>query len=271
LAITLERREVQEALRRREAQLIAAAEIQEFLLPDESITLPGFSIAGRCFPAEFAAGDHFDYLWLPDGSLLVVLGDVSGHGVGPAIVTAALHTRFQALAEESTDLARMAGKVNASLCKATNGELFVTLIAGRIDPKSRTLTYVNAGHPAGVVLDSSGAVKAKLESKTIPLAIVPEVPFSLEGPVPLATGDLVLFFTDGLVEAQPPAGPMFGVERILEIVRKNRDRTPAEITAALHTAVCQYAETESPQDDITVVVVKVETTEDKSTGGTANS
>jgi serine phosphatase RsbU (regulator of sigma subunit)/PAS domain-containing protein len=262
LAITLQRKEAEEDSREKEAQLIAAAEIQKFLLPDGSITIPGFSIAGRCYPAEFAAGDHFDYLWLPDGSLLVVLGDVSGHGVGPAIVTAAFHTRFQTLAEELSDPTEIAAKVNASIHESTNGELFVTMIAGRIDPKSRTLTYVNAGHPPGLILDSAGEVKASLTGKNMPLAILPEVDFILGGPLQLETGDTVLFFTDGLVEAQPRDGPMFGVERVLQIVRENRDKTPTEIIEALYGAVYQYLETERLLDDVTVVVVKVEPTEE---------
>jgi serine phosphatase RsbU (regulator of sigma subunit)/PAS domain-containing protein/putative methionine-R-sulfoxide reductase with GAF domain len=266
LAITLQRKESEGALREKEAQLTAAAQIQEFLLPDESVTMPGFSIAGRCYPAEFAAGDHFDYLWLPDGSLLVVVGDVSGHGVGPAIVTASFHTRFQTAAEEFGDLTEMAAKVNASLNKMTRGDVFVTLIAGRIDPKSRTLTYVNAGHPPGIILDSAGRVKAGLKAKNMPLAILPEVDFILGGPVRLATGDIVLFFTDGLVEAQLQGGPSQGIEKALQIVRENRHKTPTEIIEALYAAACQDLETERLHDDITVVVVKVEPTEEEGAG-----
>jgi PAS domain S-box-containing protein len=263
LAIALQRKEAEDSVRQKEAQLIAAAEIQKALLPEESVALPGFSIAGRCYPAEFAAGDHFNYLWLPDGSLLVVLGDVSGHGVGPAIVTAAFRTRFEALAEQLSDPAEMAAKVNASLHKSTSGEIFVTLLAARIDPQSRTLTYVNAGHPPGLVLDSSGAVKARLETKTMPLAILPDLDFIPGGPVQLAAGDMMLFFTDGLVEAQTLRGPMFGVERVVQTLRENRDKTPTAIIEALYTAVCRYIETERLRDDVTMVVVKVEPTEEE--------
>jgi len=262
LAITLQRRKAEEDLREREMQLIAAAEIQEFLLPKDTVTLPGFSIAGRCYPAEIAAGDHFNYLRLPDGSLLVVVGDVSGHGVGPALITAAFDTQFKTLAEQLSDPAEMVAKVNTVLDASTSGEMFVTLIAGRIDPKSRTLTYVNAGHPPGLILDSAGNVKASLESQNIPLAIQPKVEFIHSGPVQLMAGDLILFFTDGLIEAQPRHGAIFGLDRTHQIVRENRDKTPTEIIEALYGAVCQHQETERLRDDATVVVVKVEPTED---------
>ena len=248
-------------------QLIAAAEIQEFLLPMDTVTLPGFSIAGRCYPAEIAAGDHFNYLRLPDGSLLVVVGDVSGHGVGPALITAAFDTQFKTLAEQLSDPAEMVAKVNTVLDASTSGEMFVTLIAGRIDPKSRTLTYVNAGHPPGLIFDSAGNVKASLEAKNVPLAILREVDFILGGPVQLVAGDILLFLTDGAIEAQSRGGPMFGLERAYETVRQNRDKTPNEIVEALYAAVCQHQETERLRDDVTIVVAKVEPTEEEGIGG----
>ena len=110
-----DRKLAEEAMRKQEAQLLAAAEIQKQLLPQAAPELPGFDIAGRCYAAEFAAGDHFDYLWLPDGSLVLTLADVSGHGVGPAIITASFHARFHSLAEISSDLPQMAKTLNSRL------------------------------------------------------------------------------------------------------------------------------------------------------------
>ena len=119
------------------------------LLPQESPQIRGFDIAGRCYPAETAAGDHFDFLGRPDGSLLVVLGDVSGHGIGPAIVAADFSARLRTLADSPCELAELAGKVNAGLYRETAGKIFVTAILGRLTPQSRTLTCLNAGHPDG--------------------------------------------------------------------------------------------------------------------------
>ena len=88
LAALIVRERLERSLRERDMELLGAKKIQETLLPTSPPNVPGFDIAGRCFPAEAAAGDHFDYLWLPDGSLLVALADVAGHGFGPAIVAA---------------------------------------------------------------------------------------------------------------------------------------------------------------------------------------
>lgn len=116
----------------KEAQLLAAAEIQSCLLPHAPPVIPGFEVAGRCYPADLAAGDHFDFHGPRDGSLVVVLADVSGHGVGPAILTACFHSRFLALAEATSDLPKIAGVLNSRLYQETAGELFITMIAGRM-------------------------------------------------------------------------------------------------------------------------------------------
>lgn len=247
----------EERLRKQEVQLLVAAEIQQQLLPHEPPKLPGFDVAGRCYPAEFAAGDHFDFLWLPDGSLLLVLADVSGHGVGPAIVTASLHARFHSLSELSSDLPQMLKTLNARLFRETAGEMFITLIAARIDPQSRTLTCVNAGHPSGCVLAADGAVKAEFSSASPPLALLPDVEFAASSPVRLADGDLLFLFTDGLTEAHRPQGSMWGTAPAIQIVCENRDKTASEIIDALYGGVREYLGPDKPHDDITLLVVKV--------------
>ena len=102
-----DRKTMEEKLRVQLAQLIAAAEMQSHLLPEKSPEVPGFDIAGKCYPAEFAAGDHFDFLELKDGTFVAVVGDVSGHGVGPALLMACLHAYLRSLADVYTDLSEL--------------------------------------------------------------------------------------------------------------------------------------------------------------------
>lgn len=252
-----DRKAAEETLRKQEAQLLAAAEIQRQLLPQAAPTLPGFDIAGRCYPADFAAGDHFDYLWLPDGSLLLTLADVSGHGVGPAMITASFHARFHSLAEISSDLAHIMRTLNARLYGETAGEMFVTTITTRIEPRSRRLTWVNAGHPPGYLLDASGEIKRQFESSSLPLAIVPELDFAASEPIQLEDQDLIFLYTDGLTEAHRAPDSLFGSERVLQVLREHRRKTAAEMIDAVHAAVCQHLGTSKPHDDITLVVAKV--------------
>jgi PAS domain S-box-containing protein len=252
-----ERKQNEAALRAKNAELFAAAEIQARLLPQHSPQVAGLDIAGRCYPAEAAAGDHFDFLPRPDGSLLLVMGDVSGHGIGPAIVAADFCARLRTMAESPLDLAELAVKVNSGLYDETGGEIFVTAILARLDPVTRTLSCLNAGHPPAVVLDSRGERKAFLTRGGQPFAIFPETVFVVEGPVTLSDGDLVLFYTDGLVETYGQDSSFFGIERAIQIVRERRDESAAEIVEALERAACQHAGADRPHDDITVMLLKV--------------
>jgi PAS domain S-box-containing protein len=251
------RKLAEDRLRAKDAELLAAAEIQAHLLPQESPQLPGFDIAGRCYPAEVAAGDHFDFLWLSDGSLLVVMGDVSGHGLGPAIVAADFCARLRTLSDSLCELREIAVRTNLGLCRETAGEVFVTAILGRLDAESRSLTYLNAGHPAAFVLNSAGEVKARLSEGGLPFAILPMTPFFTGPPVELADDDLVFFYTDGLTEVHRRGEPFFGVERAIRIVRANQHRTADEIIAALYHAACEHIAPNKIADDITMVVIKV--------------
>lgn len=253
------RRAAEETVRRHESELAAAASIQRYLLPHRSPVLPGFEIAGCCYPAEYTAGDYFDYLGFPDGSIAVMAADVTGHGLGSAIVAASCHSCVQSLSESLSDPSEMLGRLNARVYHETGGELLVSVVIARIDLVRRTLTCYNAGHPAVLVLDAQGREKANLPAENMPLGVYAESTFLVGPEVALAPGDLVLLYTDGLTEAFPTNEDtrMFGLPRALEVVRRHLGRGPLEIVDALYRAVCRYIGTDRLKDDVTIVVIKV--------------
>jgi len=257
LAGTIKRVRTEETLLEHEAQLLAAEEIQQRLLPRDAPALPGFDIAGAVYPAEHAAGDHFDYLAMQDGSFGIVVGDVSGHGFSSALLTASTHAYLHSLSELDIGIDVILERVNTALLRDTKEDLFITAVFIRLDPETRTVTYINAGHPNGYVLDSSGDEKAHLASGTIPLAILPDAEFPIGGPISLEPGDLLFLLTDGVLEARASEGPMFGAERALQVVRDNRGKTAKEIIEILYQAALEYSGREKLDDDVTVVVIKV--------------
>ncbi len=258
LAGIIKRKRAEESLRGRDVQLIAAQRIQQHLLPRSAPSVPGFDVAGASFPAEFAAGDHFDYLHLADGALGVVVGDVSGHGFSSALLMASTSAHLRSFVEDHTDVEEIVVHTNSLLCRETEEGRFVTLFFARLDPASRTLQFVNAGHPAGYVLDRSGNVKSVMNSSRVPLAILPESDFPVSGPIRLEPNDVVLLVTDGILEAASPEGVLFGTQRMLEIVRANRHRKAEEIIETLQMAVGDFIQRQQPSDDVTAVVIKVE-------------
>jgi PAS domain S-box-containing protein len=260
LAGIVRRRRAEERLRQQDAQLIAAQRIQKYLLPRSAPDLPGFDVAGASFAAEFAAGDYFDYLHLPDGAVGVVVGDVTGHGVSAALLMASTSAHLRSFVEDHTDVEEILVHTNSLLCRETEEGRFVTLFFARLDPATRLLHYASAGHPAGYVLDQSGGVKHMMKSITTPLAIFPDNQFPVSGPIQLEPGDLVLLVTDGIAEAMASGEVLFGEERMLEVVRAHRDLEAREIIEKLHQAVGQFTQREQPSDDLTIVVIKVQPT-----------
>lgn len=250
-----ERKLAQQALLERDAHILAAQQIQSRILPTASPRIAGFDIAGASCPAAVAEGDYFNYLALLDGGLAVVVGDVSGHGLGPAMLMAMTHAHLQSLVRVYSEVPHILGHTNSFLLNES--DYFVTLMFLCIDPLTRIIRYVSAGHPTGYVFDAEGSIKARLESTTLPLAVLPDIDFPEGEPVALASGDMVLLLTDGLMEARSPCGAFYGAERVCAFVRSHRHCDAARIVTGLQEAVLQFIGGCRQQDDATAVVVKV--------------
>ncbi len=245
-----------EAERLREEMRIAR-QIQQKLFPVAPLPLPGFDVAGASLPAEATGGDYFDYVPMRDDSLGVVIGDVSGHGYGPALLMAQTRAYIHAFLLTHTDVREIIALVNHALAADTPEGRFTTLLFAKLDPKARSLLYVSAGHTTSYLLDAAGKVKAELVSTGMPLGIVPDGEFEASPPIPLDAGDTLLFLTDGVIEAHDPGENLFGAGRALAVVRAHRDRTARETVAALFQAINDFCGARTQFDDMTAVVIKV--------------
>ena len=238
--------------------MIVAQQIQERLFPEKPPGLAGFDIAGGSFPAEFASGDYYDYIPLPEKCYAIVVGDVSGHGIGPALLMASTRAFLRSMARTSGDVSEMLTRANRSLLEDTQADKYVTLFLGRLDPQAREFSYASAGHPAAYVLDASGKVKARLESTAPPLGVVPHAAFPAGTSLTLEPGDLAILLTDGALEATAPDGTRFGESRVLEVVRHSQSESASQIISRLHRAVLDFRRQETLDDDVTAIVLKVD-------------
>ena len=241
---------------RRQQEMRVARLIQQKLFPALPPACPGFEIWGASYPADETGGDYFDYITLENFVTDIVVGDVSGHGYGPALIMAATRAYLRALAMTHARFADVLGIVNRVLAADVGGDHFVTLLLARLDPGSRSLVYTSAGHMTGYILDRSGAVRSELVSTSIPLGIDAEGEFPPASPVTVHPGDLVFFYTDGVVEATAPDGSLFGIERALGVVRSTRGESACDIVRALERVSRQFARQEKRHDDFTAVVIK---------------
>ena len=239
------------------AEFEAARIIQTRLFPKTAPELSVIDIGGGSKPAVAAGGDYFDYFTLPDGSIALIVGDVSGHGLGPALIMASVRAYLHALAQSEIRAEDILTILNRLITDDTGPEDFVTLIYAKLDPETGILDYVSAGHTTCYVLDKNSDIKASLESTGPPLGIVRDATFSELKRVALESGDLVLLLTDGIIEAECQTSYVFGPEGAIEVVRRNRDKKSAVIVDELLGEADNFCEMEETQDDITAIVIKV--------------
>lgn len=252
-----ERKKTEQALRESEEQFRVAREIQQRLFPKTAPAVPGFDIAGRSYPAEATGGDYFDFILMMNNRVGIVVGDVTGHGIGPAMLMAETRAYLRIVARNREALSEILPRANLMLAEDTDFERYVTLLLISLDPQRRSFVYANAGHPAGYVLDESGQVKVRLKRTGVPLGLRPDTQYEASQEIQLAAGDLILMLTDGVEEAMSPAEEFFGTERTINVVQNNRSRPASEIVAALYDEVRAFASNAPQLDDVTVVVVKV--------------
>ena len=252
-----ERKKAERELRENKEQFRVAREIQQRLFPKAAPNLPGFEIGGASYPAEATGGDYFDYLPMLNGRLGVVLGDVTGHGVGPALLMAETRAYLRVLAGRREDVGEILSRANGVLAEDVGTERFVTLFLARLDPQTRSLAYASAGHPPGHVLQASGALKKTLPRTGIPLGMRPDTQYASSETLYLEAGDVVVLLTDGIEECLSPAGELFGSERALDVIRQHRSSSAQQIVEELYQAVRKFSGNVAQNDDVTAVVIKV--------------
>ncbi len=252
-----ERIRIEDELRETREQFRVAREIQQRLFPKAPPHFEPFDIAGASYAAEATGGDYFDYLPMADGCLGVVVADVTGHGIGPALLMAETRAYLRMLARNRADVGEILVRANRMLAEDVGFERFVTMILTKLDARSQSMTYASAGHPSGYVLDASGNVKTVLKRTGVPLGVQPDVAYRPMPSVPLLPGDHVLLLTDGFEEALSPENTLFDVQRVLDVARAQSEKSARETVEALYDAVRTFSQNEPQLDDLTVVVIKV--------------
>lgn len=231
--------------------------IQQRLYPHQNSQFPEISLAGRCLSATQNCGDYYDYIIRADGALLVVIGDVSGHGVGPAMMMVETRAFLRALAASPLSLSEIITEVNRLLAEDMQQQLFVTLFVACFDGTRTRLSYCSAGHP-GYLIKKSGEV-VKLQTDNPPLGITPTEDFLAMDVPEYQPGDLLALFTDGISEATTDHLDFLGAQRVIDEVVHSRQQPALQILESLFALAENYNENTLQQDDRTAVIVKTQT------------
>jgi serine phosphatase RsbU (regulator of sigma subunit) len=239
------------------AQMDIAREIQRSLLPEDPLTLAGVRFAGRCIPAVAVGGDYFGYFPRGLNGVDSFISDVSGHGVGAALLMAAARTTFLAERLIEPSAAPILAKLNNLLFEDLGrAQLFMTACCATFDARTRELSYANAGHPPALLLRSDEDGVRSLQADGMLLGIQKDVVFT-EVKVKLNAGDIVVFYTDGITERMSETGEFFGVDRLGQATIAHRADDPETLIDAVLEEVGRFAGTRPHDDDVTIVAMKV--------------
>lgn len=248
-------------LKEREAMiqsLALAKEIQQQLLPVKAPVCPGFDLTGKSLYCDETGGDYFDFIELgkQDKQLFgLAVGDVSGHGIGAALVMAAARGILRSLADRHTsELTPLFDNLNRHLSRDTADAYFMTLFYGVLDPNKRTLCWISAGH-APVFLYKNGVIE-ELESSGIPLGIIADTDYQTTSTLHFSPGDMLFIGTDGIWESRNPAGEMFGTKKVCHLLEEHADLDAHTIAEKIIDELACFRGSCPQDDDVTLVVIK---------------
>jgi serine phosphatase RsbU (regulator of sigma subunit) len=236
-------------------ELALGRQIQHDMQPHEPLRLGLTEIQGVSVPAREVGGDFFNYFALPNGQVALLVGDVSGKGVGAALlmanIQASLRTRF-ALGQ---DLSAIADAIDRDIESNSPGQMYATLFMGILDPAKRRLRYVNAGHNPQFVLRNAGGLD-RLGATGLPVGLLSGRGYA-EREVQLGAGDLIYFYTDGCVETENEAGDMFGAEKLEAVLVASHVQSPNDVLQNVERGLKAFRGKAEPFDDATMMAVRV--------------
>ncbi|MEO8431768.1 MAG: PP2C family protein-serine/threonine phosphatase [Acidobacteriota bacterium] len=229
-----------------------ARDIQRSLLPERPAQLPGIAIAARSEPAEQVGGDAFDVISLAPDALGLMISDASGHGLPAALEARDVVIGLRMGAARQLKIHSTIERLNRILCASTLSSRFVSLVYGELDSDG-SFDYVNAGHPAPLVLTSTG--EARLDESGPVLGVLPDSRYRV-GHARLPEDGMLVLFTDGITECPSPDGEEFGTHRLVGVLRGLIDAPPALLCAAVFDALADHAQDPRTPDDATLLIAR---------------
>ncbi len=239
-----------------QSEINIAQRIQASLSPSAPIKSGHFEVTGYCLPADQVGGDYFDYFYRNQNHVDMVIADVSGHSIGPALFMVETRSAIRTLASGSATPAETLKSLNNFLFEDLDrSDYFITLFYLQYNTANHQLSFANAGHPPPLLLSPYQNQCRQLDADGLILGVKKNVVFE-QKTVTLSEGDLILLYTDGLTEAENPAGEFFGLNRVSDIFVQYAQQSPQTIITVLLEQLKQFCRSESFNDDITLMVFK---------------
>ncbi len=248
--------EIERQLKEVEHDLEVARSIQQSLLPRIRPSIPGLEISGWNLPADATGGDYFDWKKLRDGRLVVTLADVTGHGIGPALLASVCRAYARSGFHTHNDVVHALQHINQFFGEDLPAGRFATFVAAVCSGESGRVELLSAGHGPLFVYSSSRDAFEHVSAQAIPLGLLPDLNSGEPVILHLEPDDMIVLATDGFFEWENSTGEEFGAARLTDAIRSARHLPPEEIIAEIYSAAKTFANGSKQTDDLTAVVIK---------------
>jgi len=231
-----------------------AAEVQRLFLPPGKPAIAGLEIAGLMQPARGVGGDYYDYISIDAHTTQIVIADVAGKGVSAALLMSATAAAMRLEANRDQDMLQQVQRLNTEIGAVSDPEKYVTLLVAKIDTNKRIIHYVNCGHNPALLFRAKTGTLARLDSSCPPIGLAPQeiCELAMED---LVAGDVLVFYTDGVTEAENQRGEEFGIERLSATVRRGFSMSTEDLMTSIYNAAADFCGDDF-NDDVTILVVK---------------
>ena len=231
-----------------------AARVQRLFLPSGKPAVAGLEIAGMMHPAQGVGGDYYDYFPIDADTTQIVIADVAGKGVPAALLMSATAAAMRLEANHGRNMLEQVERLNTGIHSVSDSDRFVTLLVGEIDAQKRTLRYVNCGHNPALLFRAKTGTLSLMNSSCPPIGLSPEEICELASE-DLMAGDVLVFYTDGVTEAENRLGQEFGMDRLSATVLRGSSLSAEDLMTSVYNAAADFCG-DNFDDDVTILAVK---------------
>ena len=233
-----------------------AAQVQRLFLPVGKPAIAGLEIAGMMRPARGVSGDYYDYIPINPHTIQFVIADVAGKGVPAALLMSATAASMQLEANHDRNMLEIVQRLNTGIHSVSDdGERFVTLLLAELDVQKRTVQYINCGHNPALLFRAQTGTVTRLNSSCPPIGILAEDPCQLAS-ADLSAGDVLVFYTDGVTEAENQLEEEFGTERLASVLQRSSSLSAEGLKTDIFDSAANFCSGVGFNDDVTLLVVK---------------
>ncbi len=241
-----------------ESEMNIAQKIQASLTPDRAPAFKGFDISCFSRQCESTGGDYLDFVVLGENRLGLVIGDVTGHGLGASLLMLVARSTFRVLARDTHAMAELTERMNNRIMQDFSQGRSITLFYGVLDNENNTFNFINCGHDEPFWYHAHDQAVGCLKQGGLPLGMLADTSYAQADPCVLRKNDILVLYTDGITEAMNHKKELFGTARLEAVIKKNAAKTAAAVQNAVRGEITKFLHDGNPQDDMSMIVIKVQ-------------